>query len=434
MSVKDQKVVNNLLAFLDNSPTAWHAVENCTKEFLNQGYTELKETEAWYVKPGGSYFVTRNGSSICAFIVPKKAPIKIHVAASHTDSPTFRLKANAEFRKENMLMLGLEIYGGPLLTSWLNRDLGIAGRVFYKNNKDKLQEAIVRLDTMPVTIPQLAIHLDRNVNENGLVLNKQEHLAAIASIAEDKKQDNKKRKTSFLEQCLKKVIPLKELVSSELFLFPLDPARLLGQDQELIAAYRIDSLASVHAAMHGISSAKADDHTIKMVAFWDNEEIGSNTAQGAGSPFFPHIVERIILALKLSREDYFRILSSSICASIDLTHAQHPNYCDKHEPRHPVLLNKGIVIKSHAQYRYATDARSAATIMELCHKHQIPYQKFAARGDIPCGTTIGPIHAHLTGMPTVDMGCSQLSMHSARELMGADDHLQMCKLLSAFLG
>lgn len=425
----DNKTIAQLISFLDNSPTAWHAVENCSKKLQAHGFSELKETDAWEIKPGGRYFVVRNGSSICAFINSKKDPADLHVVASHTDSPGFKLKPNADFIKENMLMLGLEIYGAPMLNSWLNRDLGIAGRVMIKDKKGKLHEELVRLDKTPVTIPQLAIHLDRTVNETGVILNKQEHLAALASIGIEKKT-----KTSFLERTLKEVISFDELISFDLFLFPLEPARLFGEKQQLLASYRIDSLASVHAALNGILEAKPAEHTIKMVAFWDNEEIGSNTAQGAGSPFLPHVIERIALSQEVSREDYFRLINRSLCISVDLTHALHPNYSDKHEPRHPVLLNKGIAIKTNAQYRYATDARSAAAIIELCHKHKIPFQKFASRGDISSGTTIGPIHANLTGMATIDIGCGQLSMHACREIMGMVDHLDMCRLLAAFLG
>lgn len=429
MANKETQHISQLMTFLDASPTAWHAVSNCTKELLENDFVELKEENAWSIVPGGQYLVTRNGSSLCAFIVPKKAPIALRVAASHTDSPTLKLKPHAEFYKDNMLMLGLEIYGGPLLSSWLNRDLGIAGRVIFKDKKGCIREELVRLDTSPVIIPQLAIHLDRNVNDNGLVLNKQEHLAALVST-----HDKTKEKSTFLERSLKRILPLQEIYSTELFVFPLESARLFGEDQQLISSYRLDNLASVHASIKGLlSSIKPSDHLIKMITFWDNEEIGSHTAQGAGSPFLINIIERLTLALKLSREAYLRLLTRSLCASIDVSHAMHPNYSDKHEPRHVTLLNKGITIKTNAQQRYASDARSIAAIVELCHEHHIPFQHYVSRGDIPCGSTIGPIHANLTGMPTIDIGCPQLSMHSTREIMGISDQMSMCRLLTAFL-
>lgn len=427
MTTKNSEI-NHLLTFLNTSPTAWHAVFNCTEKLIQQGFKELSESDAWHVKPEGKYFVTRNGSSICAFVLPKRSPSGLCIAASHTDSPTFKLKPNAEFHKENMIMLGLEIYGAPMLASWLNRDLGIAGRVIFLDKGKKMREELVRLSDMPLVIPQLAIHLDRNVNESGPILNKQEHLAALAGL-----EKSKKDKTSFLERTLKKILPIEELLSFDLFLYPLEEARLIGENQELIASYRIDNLISAHAALQSfLLTQKPSQHQIKMMVSWDNEEIGSNTAQGAGSPFLPHIIERITLALKLPREEYFRTLNRSLCASVDLTHALHPNYADKHEPRHTMLLNHGIAIKSNAQNRYASDARSSAAIIALCKKHRIPYQMYVARGDIPSGTTVGPIHANLTGISTVDLGCAQLSMHSCREVMGTQDYHSLCRLLTSF--
>lgn len=429
MTNKIKPTISNLLHFLDTSPTAWHAVSNCATTLTNHGFTELKESESWHVKPGGHYFVIRNGSSICAFIMPKKSPTSAHVLASHTDSPSFKLKPNAEFQKENMIMLGLEIYGSPLLSSWLNRDLAIAGRVVYSDKNGHLHESLVNLKDSPVVIPQLAIHLDRNVNESGPVLNKQEHLAALAGLAKKSKS-----KDSFLERALKKSLSIKELLSFDLFLYPLEHARLIGENHQLISSYRIDSLASAHAAVQALIDGKHPTNSlIKMLVLWDNEEIGSNSAQGAGSPFLPHIIERITTSQNLSREDYFRLLSKSLCTSIDLGHALHPNYPEKHEPRHQALMNKGILIKTNAQQRYASDAKSIAAIVALCKKTDTPYQMYVSRGDIPCGTTVGPIHANLTGMPTIDIGCAQLSMHSCREIMGIDDHLSMIHLLKAFL-
>lgn len=428
MSNKNKTEISDLLQFLDNSPTAWHAVANCASALTKSGFKELKEQDAWHLKPGGHYFVIRNGSSLCAFVVPEKDPAGARVAASHTDSPSFKLKPNPEFHKENMIMLGLEVYGSPMFASWLNRDLGIAGRVVFLDKKGHLQESLVRLEDSPIVIPQLAIHLDRNVNDSGPVLNKQEHLAALAGL-----EAKKTSKSSFLERELKKSLPIKDLLSFDLYVYPLEQARLIGENRHLISSYRIDSLDSVHAALQGLIQSKHPDKSLlKMLVLWDNEEIGSNTAQGAGSPFLPHIIERITLSLDMPREAYFRILSQSLCASVDLGHALHPNYAEKHEPRHLALLNQGIVIKSNAQQRYASDAKSSATIVALCKKHKIPYQLYVSRGDIPCGTTVGPINANLTGMPTVDIGCPQLSMHSCREIMGTSDHLHMIDLLSRF--
>lgn len=418
------KIIHDLIDFLDSCPTAWHAVADISQRLKKANFEELQENETWKIKPGGAYYVTRNGSTLGAFIVPKKAPESVRILGAHTDSPTFKLKPKPEFMKENMLMLGVEIYGGPLITSWLNRDLGIAGRIVYKDSKHKIQEALVKLDSAPVVIPQLAIHLDRNVNENGLLLNKQEQLAAIAAL-----HNPHKKQSSYLEALLHKEIPKLKLLGHDLFLYPLEKARLIGEKQEMLSSYRIDNLGGVHAILTALTSAQSDRDQLKIALFWDNEEIGSNTAQGAGSPFLAQILERICLALSLGREDFFRLTSGGLCVSVDLTHALHPNYSDKHEPRHQVLLNSGIVIKSNAQYRYASDARTSGIIALACEQHNIPYQYFVSRNDIASGTTIGPIAAHLLGMATVDIGYPQLSMHSCRELTGCHDHEAMCKLL-----
>lgn len=418
------------MQFLDRCPTAWHAVEEIAKRLKSLRFEELREGDAWTIKPGGSYFVIRNGSTLGAFIVPKRAPKTLRLLGSHTDSPSFKIKPKPQFLKENMLMLGVEVYGGPLLTSWLNRDLGIAGRVVYRDKKNAMREALVNLDKTPVVIPQLAIHLDRNVNEGGLTLNKQEHLAALAALVDPEKF---KKKPSYLETLLSEQLPLLSLLGHDLFLYPLEKARLIGQG-DMVSSYRIDNLGGAHAVLHGLSQSRQPHaDMLKMALFWDNEEIGSGTAQGADSPFLSSLLERILIGLGLGREDYFRLLGNSLCVSVDLTHALHPNYAEKHEPRHHVLMNCGIVIKSNAQYRYATDARSFGLIAGICQDNNIPWQQFVSRNDIPSGTTIGPIAAHQMGIPTVDIGYAQLSMHSSRELAGCKDHQALCRLLEVLL-
>lgn len=424
--MKNTNNAQDLLSFLDRSPTAWHAVDLMTTQFKKEGFEKISESDPWNLKPGGRYVVTRNGSSLCAFVLPKKTPVRAHLVATHTDSPGFKLKPNAEFYKENMLMLGVEIYGGPLIASWLNRDLGIAGRIVYIDAKGQIKESLVRIDDSPVVLPQLAIHLDRQVNENGVILNKQDHLAVLAAVNDDKKG-------TYLEKKLKAQIHFKDLLGTDLFLFPLEKAAFVGDQQQMVASYRIDNLASVYAAFTAICESKnPDQDVLKVFIAQDNEEIGSNTSQGAGSPFVPHLLERILLSLGLGREEYFRLVKNSLCVSADLTHALHPNYKDKHEPHHQLLMEHGIVIKQNAQYRYASDARSVASIVHLCKKLKMPYQSFACRGDIPCGTTVGPIHAHVMGISTVDIGIAQLSMHSCRELAAVKDYIDLQKLLKAF--
>lgn len=424
-----QLLIQNLLSFLDHSPTAWHAVENIKKQLEGQGFSQLKEQDTWNIQPGGRYFVIRNGSSICAFIMPLAIPMRVRLLASHTDSPSLKLKPQPEIRKQGMALFGVEIYGAPLLTSWLNRDLGLAGRVIYLDQEQSIQEHLVNLNQSPFTIPQLAIHLDREVNEKGLLLNKQEHLPVLIGL-----DHHKEGTASYLEALLRRQLTFSELLSFDLFFYPLEKARLIGYEQELIASYRIDSLASVHAAVESFANYPDPlEQDIKMVIFWDNEEVGSSTTQGAASPFFAQTLERILLASALERQDYFRLISQSLCVSIDLAHALHPNYIEKHDPQHQPILGKGIVLKTNAQQRYASDARSLAPIQAIAKKHNIAIQKFANRNDMPCGTTIGPIHSSLLGMPTVDIGCGQLSMHACRELMACQDYLTLYQLLLSIL-
>jgi len=427
--MKTVPLIQDLMTFLDASPTAWHAVENMEKKLKKQGFKEIQENETWELKPGQCYFVKRNHSSLCAFITPHStSPQRVRLLASHTDSPSFKLKPQPEIRKHQAILLGFEIYGGPLLTSWLNRDLGLAGRVVYYDQQHQLRQSLVRLERYPLTIPQLAIHLDREVNEKGLLLNKQEHLHALAALEQDFPS------SSYLETILSEQLNFTQIVNHDLYLFPLEKARLIGYQQQLLASYRIDSLSSVHAALSAFLKNSAPlEEDIKMVIFWDNEEVGSNTAQGAASPFFNQTLERILLALQLTRDDYFQVLNRSTCISIDLAHALHPNYPERHDFNHQPLLGKGVVLKNNAQMRYASDAYSSIPVQVVAHLHQIPLQKFVSRNDTPCGSTIGPIQACQSGMPTVDIGCGQLSMHACRELMACQDQLLMHKLLEELL-
>jgi aspartyl aminopeptidase len=428
-SAEERPVLYDLAHFLESSPTAWHAVAESANRLRQTGFRELHENEQWHLQPGERFFVSRNGSSLIACILPRKTPRQAYVCASHTDSPALKLKPKAIYRKEHMAMFGVDVYGSPMLTSWLNRDLGLAGRVVYADQSGDICEQLVNISEAPLVIPQLAIHLDRDSNKQGVQLNRQEHLAAIASfgITSDSAALN------YFEKLLKKHVSYRHLYSSDLFLYPLEGPKFVGPDCQMLAAYRIDSLSSVHAILEAfLHEGYSSDHTMKICVMWDNEEIGSSTAHGAESPFFAEILERITLALDMSRADYLQLIPSSLCVSVDLAHALHPNYAERHEPQHRCLLGEGVVIKHSAQHRYASDARTAGLLMDLCRRHSIPIQTSISRADIPSGTTLGPIHANCTGMPTVDIGSPQLSMHSARELLACRDHLYLIKLLTAF--
>lgn len=415
---------NELLEFLDESPTSWHAVESIKTKLKKAGYQELKEDENWHIAFQGKYFVTRKEASIIAFKTPSEAPKEARILTSHLDSPTFKLKSNPEFIKENMLMLGLEVYGSPLITSWFNRDLKISGKVFYLNQKNQKESSLIDLEEFSVIIPQLAIHLDREANEMGPKFNKQDQLAAIMTLDE---------KIPFLKPFLQKKLKAKEILSFDLLVVPKEKAKLIGFKEDFISSYRIDSLLSVYAGLKGLLNAKKNSkHKLDLIAFFDHEEVGSDSHLGANSPFLGETLERILISMHFKREDYFKLLSKSLLLSVDLAHTTHPTHMNKHEPEHKILFNHGVVIKQNAKLAYASTASSISTLIELCHLHEIPYQHFVSRNDIPSGSTVGPINATRLGIESIDIGISQLSMHSARELASLKDQKLIEKLLTHY--
>lgn len=415
--------MDSFLTFLKNSPTAYHAVEESARLLKAAGAIELRESSTWSLQAGKSYFVIRGGSLI-AFRLPESKPLSLLLLASHTDSPALKLKPHAEFIKEGMSQIACEVYGAPLLSSWLNRDLAIAGKVLFKDTQGAFQEALVNLTDSKLTIPQLAIHLDRKVNDEGLLLNKQEHLNALYGLNPPEE--------GFLVRSLKHKLPLQELLAHDLFLYPIEEPAFIGSDQNLLAGYRLDNLASVYPMVQAFASSPASNR-LDLIALFDHEEIGSQTSSGAESPFFSHTLERALIALNVTREEHLRLMANSLALSVDLAHALHPNYSDKHDPRHKPLLGSGVIVKTSAQKRYATEASAAKRLFEAAEKANIKLSSFAARNDLPSGTTIGPIHAALTGMETIDLGIAQLSMHSARELIARSDVDQLEKLFKTLL-
>lgn len=418
MSAKVDRI-SDFENLLNQAPTSWHTVEWYRAKLKQAGYSELPFAGPWKLKSGGAYFVARGGT-LAAWLMPKKAPSSSIISAAHSDSPSFKLKPGPTYRVENMEMAGFEVYGGPLTTSWLNRDTCLAGQVLYESGK-QVKRALVHLTDLKITLPQLAIHLDKEGKEQGVKLHRQDHIAAIVGLC-DKEQDS-------IEAALKKELKTKSILSHELLLVPTDHSSKVGAKQEMLASYRLDNIGGVHAAMTGLLESKPNQDRIVVGCFWDHEEIGSRTSTGAASPFIEQLLERICLASKLNREEFLQLLQSSHCLSVDYAHARHPNYGDRHEPRYQPLLGKGPCIKYNAAQNYASDADLQATIYQIAKHKKIALQKYLNRGDIPGGSTIGPIHAARTGMATADIGCSLLSMHSIREMVSIDDHLALCDLL-----
>jgi aspartyl aminopeptidase len=412
--------IQSLLEFIDRSPTPFHAVQDMATTLSNNGFVELKEIDVWRLTHNKKYFLTRNDSSLIAFIVGSKPGFKI--IGAHTDSPNLRLKPQAVYAKNGYLQLGVEVYGGVLLSTWMDRDLSLAGRVILSRKK-KPSTRLVRFKQALLRIPQLAIHLNRDVNKKGLVLNEQNHLPPIFSMQNKSDPDEALKKMVAVELKCKPT----DIMGLELSLYDTQIGALAGAEGEFIFSSRLDNLASCHSAMHALTELTVKDPLTRVIAFYDHEEVGSETAQGAGSSFLKNVLERITLSEK--REDFLRALSNSFFISADMAHAIHPNYSDRHDSQHMPIINGGPVIKSNAGQRYATDAISSVWFESLCKKAGVPVQKFVVRSDLGCGSTIGPITAASLGIRTVDVGNPMLSMHSIREMAGAKDHEL---LISAF--
>ncbi|MBS0615775.1 MAG: M18 family aminopeptidase [Verrucomicrobia bacterium] len=410
-------ILEDFRQFLDNSPTSWHAAGEIASRFASVDMTPLDEAEKWQLERGKKYFVERGGS-ICSFSLPKETPKKITIVCAHTDSPALKLKPRPEVSAENMLLLETEIYGAPILASWMNRDLALAGKVIVQKGKE-IRDELVFLEEAPLLIPQIAIHLEKEP-----VLDKQDHLRPIFTLGGEK--------AGFLEAYLRRTIDFDTLLSFELMLVPLESSRFLGPTSEMLASYRLDNLASAHACTAAIASAPVTD-AIQLALLWDHEEIGSRTAEGAASSFLSDILKRIAIALKLSEEDQIRLKKGSLCVSVDVAHAYNPNFAKKYDPNHQPLMGKGIVLKHNADRKYATDVATAAVITSVCKSMKLPLQSYVSRTDVPCGSTVGPIVAHTLGISTVDIGCGIFSMHSSREVIACQDHLDMCQLLTQIL-
>jgi aspartyl aminopeptidase len=412
-------VLDDLLAFLGASPTPFHAVEQARQRLDAAGFRALGESDPWDQLAPGSYYVTSSGTNLFAFVLPAaEHRTRFRIVGAHTDSPNLRLKPNPEYTHEGYAQLGIEVYGGVLLNSWLDRDLGLAGRVLVRDS-GAIVERLVRIDRPLLRVPQLAIHLDREVNDKGLVLNRQDHLAPVLGLGAG---------TLVTLVADAAQVPADRVVGHELMMFDLTPPALGGQAGEFIFSARLDNLAMCHAAIAALTRA-TQPISIPVIALFDHEEVGSVSAAGAGGAVLPRVLERLVP----NREAFHQACARSTCVSADMAHAVHPNYASKHEPRHKPMLNGGPIIKTNTQQRYATTAATAAMFAELCRDEDVPVQQYAVRTDMPCGSTIGPITSTLLGIPTVDAGNPTLSMHSAREMGGSRDPELMTRVLARYL-
>jgi aspartyl aminopeptidase len=414
--------LENFIHFLDRSPTVYHAAKEIEGHLAEYDFTPLDEGERWKLEAGKGYFVVRDNTLVAAFRIPKKYPMSATILASHIDSPALKVKPRPEIFSHGMGQIGTEVYGGPLLHTWLDRDLALAGRIVVQGKKGACISHVVLLDEYPVVIPSLAIHLNREVNEKGLIVHRQDHLKAIFTLRSKEKR---------LEDWLKKHHPFEKLLSFDLFLVPTEKAALIGFENEMVASYRLDNLTSAFACLAALTNTSARSDTIQMALFWDHEEIGSKTYARADTLFANQVLERICLSYKMDREDYYRMKSRSLCISCDVGHAWHPNFPDKYDPQNAAMMGKGPTLKFSS--KYATSGSTAAPIVKLAEKRKIPLQTFASRSDISSGSTVGSIMAANLGIPTVDLGIACWAMHSTRETIAASDQLALCQLLQCAL-
>ena len=417
------ETAEKLLAFIRKSPTAFHAVDTMRKTLADQGFQELSEKDYWKLTPGGRYMVTRNNSALIAFSIPEDAPRRFHIMASHSDSPTFKIKENPEITVEKAYVkLNVEKYGGMLMSPWFDRPLSVAGRVIVSEGGE-IREKLIDIDRDLLMIPSLAIHMNREVN-SGYSYNPQKDLLPLYGTAGTEETFSK----TLAEAA---GVREEEILSHDLFLYSRTRGAVWGAEKEFISAGRLDDLQCAFASMEGLLSGEKKK-SIAVHCVMDNEEVGSGTKQGAASTFLKDTLLRINSGLGRTYEEYLMSLADSFMISADNAHALHPNYTDMADPVNRPLLNKGIVIKYNANQKYCTDAVSAARFKELCNRAEVPNQTFVNRSDMAGGSTLGNISNTQVPVNTVDIGLPQLAMHSPYETAGVKDTLSLVKAAELF--
>ncbi|MFH8771203.1 M18 family aminopeptidase [Streptomyces sp. NPDC017958] len=423
----DRGHTDDLMSFLAASPSPYHAVANTAERLEKAGFRQVAETDAWDGSSGGRYVL--RGGAIVAWYVPEGAQphTPFRIIGAHTDSPNLRVKPQPDAGAHGWRQVAVEIYGGPLLNSWLDRDLGLAGRLTLRDGSTVL----VNVDRPLLRVPQLAIHLDRSVSSEGLKLDKQRHLQPVWGLGDDLRDGEL---IAFLE--VEAGLTAGSVAGWDLMTHSVEPPAYLGRDRELVAGPRMDNLLSVHAGAAALASAATSGAPlthIPVLAAFDHEENGSQSDTGADGPLLGTVLERSVFARGGSYEDRARSFAGTVCLSSDTGHAVHPNYAERHDPTHHPRVNGGPILKVNVNNRYATDGSGRAVFAGACEKAGVPLQTFVSNNSMPCGTTIGPITAARHGIRTVDIGVAILSMHSVRELCGADDPFLLANALTSFL-
>lgn len=431
-----QKCAKEMLAFINASPTCFHAVDNIRKMLEERGFEERRETEAWTLEAGKGYYVIRNDSSVIAFRIPLNKAATIgegtsdirgfHIVAGHGDSPSFKVKEAPEADSEgHYVRLNTEKYGGMILSAWLDRALSVAGRLAVRGKNGTVTK-LVNVDKDLLVIPNVAIHMNRDMNK-GVEYNPQVDLLPLFADCSDGKKKN-----ALMKRVAKAAgVKAEEILAYDLFLYVREKGLLFGDDNEFVFSPRLDDLQCVYSSVKAFLAAEPSNY-VNVCAVFDNEEVGSGTRQGADSTFLEDVLWRIGESLKLTRSDYLRLVAGSFLISADNAHAVHPNYPEKADPTNRPYLNGGIVIKYHGSQKYATDAVSAAKMKELCLRARVPFQTYANRSDIPGGSTLGNISTAHVSVSSVDIGLPQLAMHSAVETAGVRDTLYAVKVLTVF--
>jgi len=404
-----------LLSFLKNSTTPFHATLNIAIELENSGFKKLNEEDKWDLKKGAKYYLTRNASSIIAFVYGEDIVKEgLNILGAHTDSPCLKLKPNTVIDKNGYIQLGVEVYGGALLNPWFDRDLSLAGRVSGLNDKNELVDVLVDFKRAIALVPSLAIHLDKDANKNRTI-NAQTDIPPLMMMSKDK--------FSF-DEILKKESGLKEVLDFELSFYDVQEPAFIGFEKEFLVSARLDNLLSCYTGLQALKEAKRSS----MLICSDHEEVGSESTSGAGGTFLEMVLKRIVSC----DEDYSRMISLSMMISADNAHALHPNFPSKHDENHQPLLNAGPVIKVNANQRYASNSQTISKFKILCKEENVPYQSFVTRTDMGCGSTIGPITATKIGVKTIDIGLPTFAMHSIRESAGDKDAYMLYKVLKNF--
>ena len=423
---------SGLIDFIQASPTPYHAVNTLSAALKAAGFLSLNESKPWKLKKRQGYFATRGGSSIIAFKTGNDdlASTGVRMVGAHTDSPCLKIKPQPEIHRYRYAQLGVEVYGGVLLNPWFDRDLSIAGRIDYREKSGKLSHCLINFEKAIAVIPSLAIHLDREANENRKINAQTDIIPIVTQLGKDGSIDLKGILLEHLRSTMK-LNTAEKVLAYDLRLYDVQPPALTGMHEEFIAGARLDNLLSCYVGLQSL--LHSNDKHASLLICTDHEEVGSISANGAKGPFLESVLERIAETLATaSAESKRHILENSIMFSVDNAHGIHPNFPGKHDDKHGPLLNAGPVIKINANQRYATSSETSAFFRQLCEDSHVPIQAFVVRNDMGCGSTIGPIVAGELGVKTLDIGVPTFAMHSIREMAGAKDTVYLASALTAF--